>query len=80
MGYLSEMGQIANCGRFSRSCRNRGLQLLWVFTLPFRVVGWTWSLAVALGVSMVRFAVELIAAAFGSPLCCSKWYRNWSPS
>ena len=37
----------------------------WLLTLPFRLVAVIWRLAVALGVGVVRFGLNLIAAALG---------------
>lgn len=46
-------------------CWSWALFLFWRLALPFRLIALAWSLVVALGVGVVRFGVELIAAALG---------------
>jgi hypothetical protein len=47
------------------SCWSRGLFLFWKLALPFRLIALAWCLSVKLGVSVIRFGVELVAAVLG---------------
>jgi Cu/Ag efflux pump CusA len=47
------------------STREVGERLIWLILLPFRVVGAVWSLAIAVGVGIVRFSVNFCAAMLG---------------
>lgn len=43
-------------------------RLYWLVALPFRIVAAAWRLAVGLGVGIVRFTIDCLAAAFGLAL------------
>jgi hypothetical protein len=43
-------------------------RLYWLVALPFRLMAAAWRFAVGLGVGIVRFAIDCLAAAFGIAL------------
>ena len=60
-GVASKPGRTNVCG----SCWSWGLFIFWRLALPFQLIALAWRLSVKLGVSMVRFGVELVAAMVG---------------
>jgi hypothetical protein len=43
-------------------------RLYWLVALPFRLIAAAWRFAVGLGVGIVRFSIDCLAAAFGIAL------------